>query len=42
MLKLHLQVRARIEKVNERYKTLASKHHMQHKFKVGDLMWLHL
>jgi len=42
MLKLHSQVRARIEKVNERYKTLANRHRKQHNFKVGDLVWLHL
>lgn len=35
MLMLHAQVRARIEKVNARYKVLANKDRKQHEYKVG-------
>lgn len=41
MLKLHAQVRARIEKVNQRYKVLANKN-WKHVYKESDLVWLHL
>lgn len=42
MLKLHAQVKARIEKVNTKYQQLANKNRVQHSFKVGDFVWLHL
>ena len=42
MMKLHAQVRARIEKVNDLYKARANKHKRQQDFNVGDLVWLHL
>ena len=42
MLKLHAQVRTRIEKVNDMYKARANKHRKQQGYNVGDLVWLHL
>lgn len=42
MHKLHAQVRARIEKVNHKYREHANKHRRQPEFKVGELVWLHL
>jgi len=42
MKKLHEQVRAQIEKVNEQYKTKANKNQTHLEFKPGDLVWLHL
>ena len=42
MKKLHEQVRAQIEKVNEQYKQRANKNHPRLEFKSGDLVWLHL
>lgn len=40
MLKLHAQVIARIEQVNERFKKLANKNRKRHSYNVGDLVWL--
>jgi len=42
MKKLHKQVRAQIEKVNEQYKVKANKNCTHLEFKLGDLVWLHL
>ena len=42
MKKLHAQVRAIIEKVNDQYKARANKHKTSNVFKEGDLVWLHL
>jgi len=42
MKKLHKQVRAHIEKVNEQYMVKANKSRTHLKFQLGDLVWLHL
>ncbi|XP_074318094.1 uncharacterized protein LOC141654880 [Silene latifolia] len=42
MIKLHDQVRARIEKINEIYKRKANKNRRARSFSEGDLVWLHL
>jgi len=42
MKKLHEQVRAQIEKVNEQYKQKANKNRPHLEFKPGYLIWLHL
>jgi hypothetical protein len=42
MIKLHEQVRARIESVNETYKRKSNKHRKPRVFKEGDLVWVHL
>ena len=42
MKKLHEQVRAQIEKVNEQYKTKANKNRTHLEFKSGDFVRLHL
>ncbi|XP_074303669.1 uncharacterized protein LOC141638156 [Silene latifolia] len=42
MLKLHEQVRARIEAVNAAYKRKSSKNKKPRVFEVGDLVWVHL
>lgn len=42
MKKLHQQIRAKIEKVNEMYKARANKNRKAPLFKPGDLVWLHM
>lgn len=42
MLKLHKQVRERIETINATYKRKANKNRKPRVFEVGDLVWLHL
>ena len=40
--KLHEDVRVKIVKQNEKYQKAANKHKKKVKFKVGDLVWIHL
>jgi len=42
MKKLHEQIRAHIEKVNEAYKIKANKNRKGMEYQPGDLVWLHL
>ena len=42
MNKLHEQVRAQIEKMNEQYKAKSSKSRTHLEFKLGGLVWLYL
>ena len=42
MKKLHKEVRAQIEKLNEQYKAKATKNSTHFELKSRDLVWLHL
>ena len=42
MKRLHEQIRAYIEKVNEAYKVKANKNRREVEYQLGDLVWLHL
>ena len=42
MKKLHEQIRAHIEKVNEAYKIKANKNKRGIEYQPGDLVWFHL
>ena len=42
MVRLHEQVRARIEAVNEAYKRKSNKNRKPRVFNIGDLVWVHL
>jgi hypothetical protein len=39
---LHEQIRAHIEKQNEKYRKQANKHRKPAAFQEGDLVWIHL